>query len=65
MIAIFCDACVEEFVSNDAEDLKSFVRFHYDHHSALVPVFIPEVSIDPILGIRQNGILQREHITPR
>jgi hypothetical protein len=65
LIAMFCDGCVEEFVSNDAEELKSFVRFHYDHQTKLDVVFIPEVSIDPLLGIRQNGILQREHITPR
>jgi hypothetical protein len=65
LIAIFCDGCIKEFVSNDAEELKSFVRFHYDHSTSLDGVFIPEVTIDPVVGIRVNGILQREHITPR
>jgi hypothetical protein len=57
---MFCDGCLEEFVSNDQEDLKSFVRFHYDHKTDLIGVFIPEVSVDPVVGIRYNGILQRE-----
>jgi hypothetical protein len=60
MIAAFCDGCLEEFVSNDKADLIAWVRVHNEHRRTLDVEFIPHVSVDPVLGIRKDGILQRE-----
>ena len=60
MIAIFCDGCLEEYVSNDKSDLVSWVNHHSECHRTIDVHFVPRVSVDPILGIRKDGILQRE-----
>lgn len=59
MLAAFCDGCLKEIVSNDKKEMIDFVSAHYDHVRHFHGSFTPEVSVDPILGIRQNGILQR------
>jgi hypothetical protein len=57
MIAAFCDGCLDEFVSNDRKELVDWVTAHHDHHKSFKVRFIPTVSVDPLWGIKQNGIL--------
>ena len=59
MLAAFCDGCMDEIVSNDKAELISWVAAHYDHYRTWSMKIAPTVSVDPVLGIRQHGILQR------
>jgi hypothetical protein len=55
MLAAFCDGCLKEIVSDDREAMISWMSEHFDHQRS----FVPTVSVDPILGVRENGILRR------
>ena len=59
MLAAFCDGCLNEIVSNDKQEMIDWVAAHYDHQRSFSAVFTPTVSVDPILGIKQHGVLQR------
>jgi hypothetical protein len=32
MLAAYCDGCMKEIVSNDREDMVSWVAEHHDHY---------------------------------
>lgn len=59
MLAAFCDGCLEEIVSNDKAEMTDWVAAHHNHVRTFITAFTPSVSVDPVLGIRQNGVLQR------
>jgi hypothetical protein len=59
VLAAFCDGCLAEIVSNDKKEMIDWVAAHYDHQRSFEVAFVPTVSVDPILGVRENGILRR------